>query len=427
MSSLIGSRIFTLIKAEQRRQEETINLIASENYVSPAVLEAMGSVLTNKYAEGYPGKRYYPGCAVVDAVETEAIDKFKQLFGADHVNVQPHAGSQANMAVYMAAVKPGSTILGMSLSAGGHLTHGHAVNFSGILYKSVQYGVHPDTEILDYDAIAQQADLCRPTLIIVGASAYSRIINFEKMADIAKNVGALLLADIAHIAGLVATGKHPSPIGHADFVSSTTHKTLRGPRGGLIMCKAEYGAAIDRAIMPGMQGGPCLHTIAAKAVAAELALQPSFAIYQENIIAHAQFMAASFKERGYRIVAGGTDNHLFVLDLRSKNMTGLQAEVALEKAGITVSRSCIPFDPQKPWVTSGIRLGTPAIATRGMERSDVAFIVELIDDVLLHHADDVYIKMIAEKVKIFARQFPLYSEHHEAQTYGFLQKRSEVQ
>ncbi|HXW86269.1 MAG TPA: serine hydroxymethyltransferase [Candidatus Bathyarchaeia archaeon] len=410
MLSSTDSRISSLIAAEIRRQEETINLIASENYVSPAVLEAMGSSLTNKYAEGYPGKRYYAGCEVIDMVEQEAIERFKKLFRAEHVNVQPHAGSQANMAVYMAALKPGDTILGMSLNAGGHLTHGHAVNFSGIIYKSVQYGIHPDTELLDYADIARLADMHRPALIIVGASAYSRIIDFEKMGEIARNVGALLLADIAHIAGLVAAGKHPSPIGHADFVSSTTHKTLRGPRGGLIMSKAAHRTALDRAIMPGMQGGPCLHIIAAKAVAAHLALQPSFAVYQEQIITNAQHMATLFKKRGYRIVAGGTDNHLFVLDLSSKKITGLEAQTILEKAGITVSRSTIPFDTQKPWIASGIRLGTPAITTRGMTTSDVEYIVEYIDDVLQHRTDDIHIRAIAEKVKKYAQLFPLYQE-----------------
>jgi len=310
--------IFSLTTREQQRQEEQINLIASENYTSPAILEATASVLTNKYAEGYPGKRYYAGCQLIDQVEQLAIDRCKQLFGADHANVQPHAGSQANMAVYTAALKPGDTIMGMSLSAGGHLTHGHAVNFSGTYYKSVQYGVNPETEQLDYDAIATQAEQQKPKLIIVGASAYSRTIDFEKFAQISANVGAYLLADIAHIAGLIAVNLHPSPIPHADFISSTTHKTLRGPRGGLIMSKKEHAISIDRAIMPGTQGGPFMHSIAAKAVAFHLALQPAFKIYQQQVIHNAQTMAQLFTELDYRIVAGGTDNHLFSVDLHAR-------------------------------------------------------------------------------------------------------------
>jgi len=403
----IDSQIFQLIKKEEQRQDETINLIASENYASSAVMEATASVLTNKYAEGYTGKRYYPGCAVIDEVEQLAIDRCKQIFQVEHVNVQPHSGSQANMGVYFSLLQPGDTILGMSLSSGGHLTHGHGVNFSGTLFKSVQYTVCPETEMLDYDAIEKLAAECQPKLIISGASAYSRIIDFERLAKIAQNVNALLLADIAHIAGLVAVGLHPSPINCADFTTSTTHKTLRGPRGGLIMTNAAHGAKIDRAIMPGMQGGPLMNTIAAKAVAFHEALQPSFVEYQKNVIKNAQSMADELMLLGYRIVSGGTDNHLFIVDLRSKNITGLKAEIALEKAGITVTRSCIPFDPEKPWITSGIRLGTPAITTRGMTVETVKQIAHLIDDVIRHHDNDTVLAAIKVKVRSICIDFPI--------------------
>ena len=400
-------QLFQIIKREEQRQDETINLIASENYASSAVMEATGSVLTNKYAEGYAGKRYYPGCAIIDEAELLAIDRCKQLFHAEHVNVQPHSGSQANMGVYFSMLQPGDTILGMSLSSGGHLTHGHGVNFSGTLFKSVQYTVDKETELLDYDAIEQLAQECQPKLIISGASAYSRVIDFERLATIAHNVNALLLADIAHIAGLVAAGLHPSPINYADFTTSTTHKTLRGPRGGLIMTSAAHGAKIDRAIMPGMQGGPLMNTIAAKAVAFHEALQPSFIEYQKQIINNAKTMADELMLLGYRIVAGGTDNHLFIVDLRLKNITGLKAEIALEKAGITVTRSCIPFDPEKPWITSGIRLGTPAITTRGMNVETAKQIAHLIDDVIRHHDNDVVLAAIKVKVRALCAEFPI--------------------
>lgn len=403
----IDPALFQMINKEEQRQEETINLIASENYASSAVMAATGSVLTNKYAEGYAGKRYYPGCAVIDEVEVLAIDRCKQLFHAEHVNVQPHSGSQANMGVYFSLLQPGDTILGMSLSSGGHLTHGHGVNFSGTLFKSVQYTVDKETELLDYDAIESLAQESQPRLIICGASAYSRIIDFERLAKIAKSVNALLLADIAHIAGLVAAGLHPSPINHADFTTSTTHKTLRGPRGGLIMSSAEHGAKIDKSIMPGMQGGPLMNTIAAKAVAFYEALQPSFVAYQKQIIHNAQAMADELINLGYRIVAGGTDNHLFIVDLRSKNITGLKAEIALEKAGITVTRSCIPFDPEKPWITSGIRLGTPAITTRGMGVEESKQIAHLIDDVINHHDNDTVLNAIKVKVRALCGEFPI--------------------
>jgi glycine hydroxymethyltransferase len=403
----IDPQIAHLIEREEHRQEGTINLIASENYASSAVMQATGSVLTNKYAEGYPGKRYYPGCAVVDEAEMLAIERCKQLFHAEHANVQPHSGSQANMAVYFSLLQPGDTILGMSLASGGHLTHGHGVNFSGTLFKSVQYTVDKETELLDYDAIEQMAQECQPKLIISGASAYSRTIDFERLAKIAHDVNALLLADIAHIAGLVAAGLHPSPINYADFTTSTTHKTLRGPRGGLIMTTAAHAAKIDRAIIPGMQGGPLMNTIAAKAVAFHEALQPSFVEYQKQIIINAHAMAQELIDLGYRIVSGGTDNHLFIVDLRSKNITGLKAETALEKAGITVTRSCIPFDPEKPWITSGIRIGTPAITTRGMKADAVKQIVHLIDDAIRHHDNDTVLNAIKVKVRGMCGEYPI--------------------
>jgi glycine hydroxymethyltransferase len=399
--------IIDIIAHENQRQEETINLIASENYVSPAVMAATGSVLTNKYAEGYPGKRYYPGCVFVDQAEILAIDRCKKLFNAQHANVQPHSGSQANMAVYFSLLQPGDTILGMSLAAGGHLTHGHGVNFSGTLFKSVQYTVNRDTEQLDFDEIEKLAHEHKPKLIVCGASAYSRTIDFEKLSTIAKSVNALLLADIAHIAGLVATGLHPSPIACADFVTSTTHKTLRGPRGGLIMSSAEHALKIDRAIMPGMQGGPLMNTIAAKAVAFGEALQPEFVEYQKQIIKNAQALAHELQSLGYRIVAGGTDNHLFIVDLTAKNISGLKADVALEKAGINVTRSCIPFDTKKPWETSGIRLGSPAVTTRGMKEIEMIAIAHLIDDVITHHDNDAVLTAIKVKVRNMCAQFPI--------------------
>jgi glycine hydroxymethyltransferase len=383
---LVDPAIAQIIEQEANRQENQINLIASENYVSQAVREATASLLTNKYAEGTAGKRYYGGCQYVDMAENLAIERCKQLFNAPHVNVQPHAGSQANMAAYFAVLKPGDTILGMSLAAGGHLTHGHAVNFSGQFYKSVQYTVNKDTEQLDYDEIERLAHEHKPKLIIAGASAYSRTIDFERFAHIAKAVDAYCMADIAHIAGLIAAQLHPNPFPHMDIVTSTTHKTLRGPRGAIIMCSQELAEIIDKAIMPGLQGGPLMHVIAAKAVAFHEALQPEFVEYQAQVIRNAQAMAHEFTNLNYRIVAGGTDNHLFIVDLSNKKITGRQAEVALEKAGITVSRSCIPFDTQKPWITSGIRIGTPAITTRGIKEEQARKIVHLIDEVIQHHS-----------------------------------------
>lgn len=405
---VVDQEIAAIMSQETIRQETTIDLIASENYTSRAVLEATGSTSTNKYAEGYPGKRYYAGCEIVDRAEQLAIDRAKKLFGADHANVQPHAGCQANMAAYFALLNPGDTIMGMSLSEGGHLTHGHGVNFSGKLYKVIHYKVNRETELLDFGEIEQLAQQHKPKLIIVGASAYSRTIDFARFAAIAKHAGAYLMADIAHIAGLVAAKLHPDPVPYADVVTSTTHKTLRGPRGAMILSKQDMAEKIDRAIMPGSQGGPFMHTIAAKAVAFKEALQPEFVTYQQQVIDNARIMATTMQELGYRIVAGGTDNHLFMLDLRSKKVNGLQAQHALEKAGITVSRSCIPFDPEKPWITSGIRLGTPAITTRGMQQEQMIEIAHLIDEIIKHHDNDVYLRSIQQQVIKFCAAFPIY-------------------
>lgn len=395
-----------LMQQETERQQTTINLIASENYASAAVRNAMSSTLANKYAEGYPGKRYYTGCAVADEVEQCAIDACKELFNAPHANVQPHAGSQANLSAFFSVLKPGDTILGMGLAAGGHLTHGHHVNFSGTIFKSVQYNVNRDTELLDYDEIERLAHEHKPKLIVAGASAYSRTIDFEHFAAIAKSCGAYLMADIAHIAGLVAAGLHPTPVGHADLITSTTHKTLRGPRGALIMATPALADLVDRAIIPGTQGGPFLHAIAAKAIAFQEALQPSFKNYQQSVIDNTRTMAEVFGRLGYRIVSGGTDNHLFILDLTNKGLTGKQADKALEEAHITVSRSCIPFDTQKPWVTSGIRIGAPAISTRGMGVKEATMIAELIDEVLTHHEDQATINRVKEKVLHLCSAFP---------------------
>lgn len=399
--------IARLILAEQKRQETTINLIASENYVSQAVREATASVLTNKYAEGYAGKRYYSGCQFVDEAELLAIERCKQLFGAEHVNVQPHAGCQANMAAYYAMLNPGDTIMGMSLAEGGHLTHGHPVNMSGKYFTSVQYTVDRETGLLDYDVIEKLAQQHRPKLIVAGASAYSRAIDFERFAKIAKDVNAYFMADIAHIAGLISAGLHQTPIGVADFVTSTTHKTLRGPRGGLVMCKQEHASALDRAIMPGTQGGPFMHVIAAKAVAFNEALQPAFKQYQQQVIDNAQALARALLKRGYTIVTGGTDNHLFILDLRNKHTNGKQAQDVLESIGITVSKSCIPFDPEKPWITSGIRLGTPALTTRGCTQEDMETVAEYIDEAIQHRNNAIKLATIHTQVKLFCSQFPL--------------------
>ena len=364
--SEIDPEIKAVINEEKDRQMNQIELIASENFVSEAVLEALGSVLTNKYAEGYPGKRYYGGCEVVDKAENLARERVKQLFGCEHVNVQPHSGSQANMAVYQTVMKPGETYLGMNLQNGGHLSHGSPVNFSGLLYKVIPYGLREDTERIDYDEIRKLALEHKPKMIISGASAYPRIIDFAKIKEICDEVGAVMMVDIAHIAGLVATGLHPSPVPYADFVTTTTHKTLRGPRGGMIMCKEKWAKALDKTIFPGLQGGPLMHVIAAKAVAFKEALDPSFKVYQQKILDNAQALAKALTERGFRLITGGTDNHLMLVDVRNKKVTGKVAEKALDKAGITANKNTIPNDPESPFVTSGLRLGTPAVTTRGM-------------------------------------------------------------
>jgi glycine hydroxymethyltransferase len=399
--------IAALIEEETQRQNEGIELIASENFVSPAVMEAMGSPLTNKYAEGLPGKRYYGGCEVVDKVEQLAIDRVKQLFGADHANVQAHSGASANAAVFLAFLKPGDTFLGMDLSQGGHLTHGSPVNFSGLLYKAVSYGVTGDG-IIDYEQMRAQAREHRPKMIIAGYSAYSRTIDWQAFADVAKEVGALFMVDMAHFAGLAATGVYPSPVPFADVVTSTTHKTLRGPRGGIILCKAEHAKAVDKAMFPGMQGGPLEHVIAAKAVAFHEALQPSFTQYCRQVVTNAKVLAAALGARGFDIVSGGTDNHLMLVDLRNRGLTGKVAEKVLDLAGITVNKNTVPKETQSPFVTSGIRIGTPAVTTRGMDAAAMEQIASLIDRVLLAPEDETAIRAVRTDVKALADSFPLY-------------------
>ncbi len=399
----IDPDIYKLLQCEEARQKKVLNFIASENYPSRAILEATGSMLTSKYAEGYPLRRYYSGCEVVDAIELLAIERSKKLFGAEHSNVQPHAGSQANMAVYTAVLQPGDTLMGMSLGAGGHLTHGHSVNISGCLYNVVHYGVSSETEQLDYSAIAELAHKHKPKLIIAGASAYSRTINFQLFSAIAREVGAYFMADMAHIAGLVAAQLHPNPTPYADFVTSTTHKTLRGPRGGFILSTQQLGEKVDRAIMPGIQGGPFMNVIAAKAVAFKQAATPEFKVYQEQVIANARAMVDVFKSLHYRIVSGGTDNHLFVIDLTAKNITGRAAELALEQAGICVSRSNIPFDTQKPWVTSGIRIGTPAMTTYNMQEAQARESAYLIDEVLNNYTNTHALASVKNRVELLVQ------------------------
>ncbi len=396
-----------LIQKETLRQELTINLIASENYVSHAVRAVMASTLTNKYAEGNAHKRYYEGCEVIDDVEDLAVKRLKELFGAEHANVQAHSGSQANQAAYHAILNPGDLIMGMKLDHGGHLTHGHPINFSGIAYKSIQYGVDPITEQFDYDAIEKLALEHHPKVIVVGASAYSRTIDFARFASIAKKVGAYLIADIAHITGLIIAGAHPSPVGHADIITGTTHKTFRGPRGGFILSTKELAEKIDKAIMPGIQGGPFMHAIAAKAAAFHEALQPSFTTYQYQIITNAQTLAQALIKKSYRIVSGGTDNHLMVIDLTAQNINGSKAAKALAKAGITVSKSTIPNDPTKPWITSGVRLGTPALTTRGMKEAEMEKIAEWFDLIIKHHDDEQLLATIKADVERLCKQFPL--------------------
>ncbi len=397
------------INGELGRQRGKLEMIASENFVSPAVLEAQGSVMTNKYAEGYPAKRYYGGCEFVDEVETLAIARAKKIFGADHANVQPHSGSQANMAVYFSFLKPGDTVLGMNLAHGGHLTHGSPANFSGQFYNVVPYGVRRDTETIDFDELRSLALQHRPRLIVAGASAYPRTLDFATFADIAAEAGSSLMVDMAHIAGLVAAGLHPSPVPHAPFITSTTHKTLRGPRGGLILCRAEHAKAIDKCIFPGIQGGPLMHVIAAKAVAFGEAQQPQFVAYQKQIVANARALASALVALGYRLVSGGTDTHLMLVDLTSRNITGKDAQLALDEAGITVNKNSIPFETQSPFVTSGIRIGTPALTTRGMCEGEMAVIAGLIDRVLREPASEPVIRDVRGKVDLLCRAFPLYA------------------
>lgn len=402
------------LRAEVRRQATGLELIASENFVSEAVMEAMGSVLTNKYAEGYPKKRYYGGCENVDTVEQLAIDRAKQLFGAEHANVQPHSGTQANIGVYMTALEPGATVLGMNLAHGGHLTHGHPLNFSGKTYKFVAYGVQRESELIDYDEIERLAQEHHPKMIVAGASAYSRIIDFARISKIAKDAGALFFVDMAHIAGLVAAGVHPSPLPHADFVSTTTHKTLRGPRGGLILCLEKYAKDLDRVIFPGVQGGPLEHIIAAKAVCLKEAMAPEFTVYQKQVVANAQALAAGLSSRGFRIVAGGTDNHLMLVDMHSRGITGRDAELALERSGMTVNKNAIPFDPLPPVKAGGIRVGSPAVTTRGMREAEMQKIADWISEVLTHLGDTAVETRVRGEVAALAAKFPLYLRRLEA-------------
>ena len=401
-------KLFEILENEKKRQMSQIELIASENFVSEAIMEVQGSVLTNKYAEGYPSRRYYGGCEVVDEAEELARERVKELFGAEHANVQPHSGSQANMAVYQAVMKPGETFLGMNLSNGGHLTHGSPVNFSGILYNVVPYGVDDDTETIDYESLRQLAIENKPKMIMAGASAYPRIIDFKKIREICDEVDAIMCVDMAHIAGLVAAGLHPSPVPYADFVTSTTHKTLRGPRGGLVLCKEKWAKAIDKAIFPGLQGGPLMHVIAAKAVAFKEALEPGFKDYQKRVLENAHALAEALKAKGFRLVSDGTDNHLMLIDVRNKDITGKIAEKALDKAGITVNKNTIPNDPQSPFVTSGLRIGTPAVTTRGMTPETMVEIANLIDKVLSDPENEANLADIKQQVNKICEKFPFY-------------------
>ncbi|MBI5327827.1 MAG: serine hydroxymethyltransferase [Deltaproteobacteria bacterium] len=402
--------IYDAIRLETERQEYKLELIASENMVSEAVLEALGNVMTNKYAEGYPGKRYYGGCEFVDIAENLAIERAKKLFGCDHVNVQPHSGSQANMAVYMSVLKPGDTVLGMNLSHGGHLTHGSPVNFSGQLYNIIFYGVRKDNHRIDYDQVRDLAKQHKPKMIVVGASAYPRIIDFKAFREIADEVGAVVMVDIAHIAGLVVTGLHPSPVPYAEFVTTTTHKTLRGPRAGMIMCRADYAKPVDKQIFPGIQGGPLMNVIAAKAVALKEALLPSFKEYQKQILANAKTLANELISKDYDLVSGGTDNHLMLVDLTKKDITGKEAEEALVKAGITVNKNTIPFETRSPFVTSGIRIGTPAATTKGMKEAEMKVIAGFIDNALKNRADEAKLSSIKADVKKLCERFPFYKD-----------------
>ena len=405
----VDPEIQKAIDQELSRQREKLEMIASENIVSKAVMQAQGSVLTNKYAEGYPCKRYYGGCEYVDVVEQLAIDRAKKLFGAEYANVQPHSGAQANTAVYFALLQPGDTILGMNLTDGGHLTHGSPVNISGKYFKIIPYGVDKETERIDYDELERLAKEHQPKLIVGGASAYSRVIDFERMAQIAKSVGAYFMVDMAHIAGLVAAGLHPSPVPYADVVTTTTHKTLRGPRGGLILCRdAEFGKQFNKAIFPGIQGGPLMHVVAAKAVAFKEALSDEFKVYQQQVLDNAKALADELVKKGFRIVSGGTDNHLMLVDLRSKNITGKEAQFLLDEIGITANRNTIPFEPLSPFVTSGIRLGTPALTTRGLKEEDIREVADIIADVIENREDSAVIEAAKAKVQAICKKFPLY-------------------
>ncbi len=404
----VDPQIADLLRDEARRQATGLELIPSENLVSEAVLEAMGSIFTNKYAEGYPGKRYYGGCEYADKVEQLAIDRAKELFGAEHANVQAHSGTSANVAVYMATLKPGDTVLGMNLSHGGHLTHGHPLNFSGRMYKFIAYGVRQEDERIDYDEIEKLAHEHKPRMIVAGASAYSRIIDFERIGKVAKAVDAIFFVDMAHIAGLVAAGVHPSPVPHADIVSTTTHKTLRGPRAGLVLSRAGYAKELDRLTFPGTQGGPLVHTIAAKAVCLKEAMEPSFREYQKQVVANAKALAESIAKRGFRIVTGGTDNHLFLIELHSRGLTGSDAEKALDRAAITVNKNAIPFDPLPPMKAGGIRLGSPSITTRGMKEPEMEQIGVWIADVLGHIGDTATEQRVRQQVAEMAARFPIY-------------------
>ena len=402
--------IAAAIHNETRRQADGLELIASENFVSSAILEAAGSVMTNKYAEGYPGKRYYGGCEFVDVAETLAIQRAKALFGAEHANVQPHSGAQANMAVFLTLLKPGDTVMGLNLAHGGHLTHGHPLNFSGKLYNIVPYGVKKDDERIDYEEISTLADQHKPKMIIVGASAYPRVIDFKRIAEVAARVGAPVMVDMAHIAGLVAAGVHPSPIPYADFVTTTTHKTLRGPRGGMVLCKEKYAKDLDRTVFPGVQGGPLMHIIAAKAVCFREAATPEFAAYQRQIVKNAARLATAMQAQGFRLVSGGTDNHIVLVDVFSKGITGKVAEAALGHAGITVNKNAIPFDQNPPMVASGVRLGTPAVTTRGMGEPEMDLIAGFITRALAAAEDAKALGTIKAEVEVLCRKFPLYPE-----------------
>ncbi len=401
-------KVYAAIQKETQRLEDNLELIASENVVSEAVLEAQGSVMTNKYAEGYPGKRYYGGCEFVDEVESLAIARAKELFGADHANVQPHSGSQANMTVYLSVLKPGDTYLGMNLAHGGHLSMGSPVNFSGFIYKVIPYGVSEKTETIDYDELERLAKEHRPKLIVAGASAYPRIIDYARFRQIADQIGALLMVDMAHIAGLVAAGLHPSPVPYADFVTTTTHKTLRGPRGGMVLCKAEHAKTVDSKVFPGMQGGPLMHVIAAKAVALKEALSPEFKVYQQQIVKNAQALAKGLMNKGFRLTSDGTDNHLMLVDLRKSELTGKVAQESLDKARITVNRNAVPFDTRSPFVTSGIRIGTPAVTTRAMQENEMTAIADFISRALSHVNDDSVLSAIGDEVRELCKKFPVY-------------------